>query len=251
MRFEKPIPKGNWDKEAFYKFCKDFDINGMDHYENPEIYVRNSAKCFSRMLSTTGRFIVRHDELYNDREDCTENYCSPWLLFDHTWIFKTNSGFRIMVSCPYSTWDLSAAEYFRLQRSMPITRGVDMFIVDNKYKFIPNGDFMLVFVAWVFHRKCLKDVLLTGVGGGRIITNGTVVRSKYATAYDAWQKTYKKNFGYEPRRSDYLNNEPIVLFKSTDTNLPWSVQYKGNGTYFKTEEEANNYFEEKMGEQTL
>lgn len=254
MHFERAkayFPKQSdelFDREKYDAFIQEFGVNGIC----PEYlsYFSNSASYISRVFVSKPPIRIRRSEVLSQYEDCLDQ-CVLNHLFDHMLWCKTNNNKLFLVSMPYSDWDISKAEFHKLQNKFPILNHVDMFLVDNDYKFKKNGSIMLIFMDWRVHRLYYKDILHDGIGGNRIITDNGIKKydellyKESEMAIDQWQKDHLCNPKFKPLRGAYINHNPIVLFKVNDPNTiaPFSVQYLGSGKYFKTEEEAIAYME--------
>ena len=61
-------------------------------------------------------------------------------------------------------------------------------------------------------------------------------------AVKEWEKNHKRGDRFTPWLGCFASGDPIIIFtESGGTETPWSVQYRGNGHYFKTKEEACRY----------
>ena len=144
--FRHQYIEGIWFKYKFDAFVKDFGLkNAM--FVSPG-FITESSTYFTRFLSTVGRKAIRRREEDIHRywvEDCMDDY---WRIFDHSTAFKTNHGVNIIVSMPYGTEDMIIKEFKDMQLKHPNTRPIDMYFIDNKYKYRKNGDFMVMYVCW-------------------------------------------------------------------------------------------------------
>ena len=71
-------------------------------------------------------------------------------------------------------------------------------------------------------------------------------------AIEEWKRTHNLGEGWEMAFGDFLKGLPIVVLHSVVMNsesdsMPWCVQYAGNGHYFKTRDDALEYYESKIG----
>lgn len=62
-----------------------------------------------------------------------------------------------------------------------------------------------------------------------------------------WEKDHSR---YDDKRFTAVDGRrvkgsPMVLFYAEGDYLPWSIQYRGNGHYYKTKEEAMAYAKER------
>ena len=64
-------------------------------------------------------------------------------------------------------------------------------------------------------------------------------------AIDEWIHTHLYNEEFVPMFGCYINKLPMVAFFHPRDEMPFSVQYAGNGKYFKTRNEMMEYFEER------
>lgn len=62
-------------------------------------------------------------------------------------------------------------------------------------------------------------------------------------AFADWKEKHHWVPDFEPVDGFFYHGEPMVTFYRKDDEMPWSVQYAGNGCYFKTREEAEEYIE--------
>lgn len=57
-----------------------------------------------------------------------------------------------------------------------------------------------------------------------------------------WMKTHKAGDGFYPIEGRWSKKGfPVIILHSVKSHHPYSVQYAGNGTYFFTLEEAEQY----------
>lgn len=168
--------------EKYKLFCDAFEIKGFS--DASYAIICNSASCFSRMLVTKPPFRMRYDEAMCVEHDCMDDFQA--LLFDHTYMFKTKDNVPMLVSFPYSDWDLSVNAMRKLQKKFPVTKGIEMYLSNDKIKFIENGDIMLIFAFWMYGRrmftKFLKeddDLIVKAFGDGRHYIDGRILRERF------------------------------------------------------------------------
>lgn len=67
-------------------------------------------------------------------------------------------------------------------------------------------------------------------------------------AINEWLKEHKPGEGWEPIASgmSFVKGKPIVILQNKNDEYPYSVQYAGNGRYFKTYDEATKYVAERF-----
>ena len=166
-----------WNADKYDKFCGTFNAKGIAYTSYP--IITNSASYFSRALGSMNQIRMHTAEALGKRDDCMDDIISERLLFDHTWTFKTIDNCFFIVSTPYSTWNLSKREFHKMQKKFPVTKNVEMYLIDNDLKFIENGDIMLVFIDWRIQRRYFAVQLRNGVGSdGRIITDKGIFHKK-------------------------------------------------------------------------
>ena len=136
---------GLWRKDRFDTFVKDFNIKSAMYTSS--VYICDNAEYFVRFLSTVGRKPVRkRSEAYH----CGNEYNMDryWRLFDHSSAFKTKNNVHLIISMPYGSQETLVDEFKKLQNEFPCTRPVDMYFIDNKYKYRKNGNCMVMFIVW-------------------------------------------------------------------------------------------------------
>lgn len=69
---------------------------------------------------------------------------------------------------------------------------------------------------------------------------------KSKKAFHEWKKYHRWNQSYIPISGDFLQQRPIVCFFHEGDTMPYSVQYAGQGHYFKTQKEMERYYFEKL-----
>ena len=143
--FERESIDGIWRKDRFDAFAKDFNLKSAMYTSS--VYICDHAGYFVRFLLSVGRKPVRKraEALHCGNEYNMDRY---WRLFDHSAAFKTNNGVHFIVSMPYGSQETIIDEFRKLQSDYPCTRSVDMYFIDNKYKYRKNGNCMVMFVAW-------------------------------------------------------------------------------------------------------
>lgn len=67
-------------------------------------------------------------------------------------------------------------------------------------------------------------------------------------AFEIWKKNHSWNSEFIPLMGDFLKKKPIVCFYNEGDYMPYSVQYAGNGHYFKTEGEMYIYYKKRLME---
>lgn len=63
--------------------------------------------------------------------------------------------------------------------------------------------------------------------------------------FDKWRITHKWNSKFEPIDAFYVRDKPLVIFYEKGSEYPWSIQYCGNGVYFKSVHNVNMYIQTK------
>lgn len=144
--FRRECIEGIWFKDQFDAFVKDFGLKDAMYISTG--FITDSSTYFCRFLSTVGRKAIRRREEDKSRYWVEDNMDVYWRIFDHATAFKTNRGVNIIVSMPYGTQDMIIKEFKEIQLRYPPTRQIDMYFIDNKYKYRKNGDFMVMFVHW-------------------------------------------------------------------------------------------------------
>jgi hypothetical protein len=64
-------------------------------------------------------------------------------------------------------------------------------------------------------------------------------------AIKAWTETHLYNPKFNPLFGSFHNGLPIVCFYEHGSEYPYSVQYAGNGHYFRTETEMEHWYFER------
>lgn len=65
-------------------------------------------------------------------------------------------------------------------------------------------------------------------------------------SFKEWRKTHIWNEDYIPISGANVNSDPFIVFYHKGDEYPYSVQYRGNGHYFKTLGEAERYVEKRF-----
>lgn len=65
---------------------------------------------------------------------------------------------------------------------------------------------------------------------------------KHLKEFQEWVKTHRWNTDFKAVDCCIAQGELMILFvNDKEKEMPWSVQHAGNGHYFKTREEAEEY----------
>lgn len=64
--------------------------------------------------------------------------------------------------------------------------------------------------------------------------------------FKEWRKTHLWNEDCIPIGGTKANGDPVIIFYCKGDEYPFSVQYRGNGHYFKTLEKAQSYVSERF-----
>ena len=60
--------------------------------------------------------------------------------------------------------------------------------------------------------------------------------------FKKWCRKHAWNKDYIPISGTEVNGSPAIVFFHEGDEYPYSVQYRGNGRYFKTLDQAKEYF---------
>ena len=69
------------------------------------------------------------------------------------------------------------------------------------------------------------------------------MEAESTVAFQNWKLHYKSDPRFKPIHAGFIGSDPVVLFYAEGDEYPWSVQYRGNGHYFKSESEADKYIQ--------
>lgn len=131
-----------WRKDRFDSFVSDFGLDGASYYAPLD-----SVKYFQRFLASMGMYPRwRKQETFHAVPE-------QYQLFDHASAFRTEDGTHIIVSMPYGTEGQILEAYQNMVNAYSELKPVDMYFIDNKYKYRKNGDHMLMFVWWPYGKS--------------------------------------------------------------------------------------------------
>ena len=131
-----------WRKDRFDAFVNDFGCDGASYYAPID-----SVMFLFRFMAYKGQY-PRHRK--------HEQYISvpeQYRLFDHSSSFRTKDGTHIIISMPYGTESQIMEAYQHMIKAHSELRPIDMYFIDNRYKYRKNGDHMLMFVWWTYGRS--------------------------------------------------------------------------------------------------
>lgn len=152
MRFEKlpdhrpsdtPRPFGHiqsWDK--YYNFKDDFHLTGVAWNQPANI----SADYFLRLLSD-GAFVREREYVnnFNTRDDSAfELYDFYTMLLDHGALWKQENGNVIFTAMPYAFDWMARDTFHEFVKRFGYPETLKMEFLDDRYRFRPNGDLMLM-----------------------------------------------------------------------------------------------------------
>lgn len=130
--------------EKFYSFIEEFNIVGV-HWSQPTTL---SAAYFLRLLEegssakarTVGDTWLRVNDEYSQEMTC---FYAP--LLDHGAMWKMANGSVICTTMPYGARQEVIDAFHRMAEKFHYPDNLKMQFWDDKYRYRPNGDHMLVF----------------------------------------------------------------------------------------------------------
>ena len=154
--FRESYIDGIWYKDRFDNFVDDFNIKSAMHISSG--FISNSSVYLDRFLASVGRKPpVRYEERYSfGRKNNLDDYI---FIFDHPTAFKMENGCFLIVSMPYGRKEDIIDAFREMQEKHPPTRTIDLYFLDQKYKYRKNGDEMILLSSWIVgkHIKQLED----------------------------------------------------------------------------------------------
>lgn len=149
MKFEY-IPKKdaiNWsgyivNEDKFYRFVDEFNIIGVV-WSQPQTI---SASYFLRLLQNGssekargyGRRSLENDEYSNQLQP----YYMP--LFEHGALWKKRDGSVICTAMPYGDKESVTVSFNKMVKEFGFPETIKMEFLDNRYRYRPNGDIMII-----------------------------------------------------------------------------------------------------------
>ena len=147
------------DNEEFARFCNEFCIKS---------YVPNCGFEFSRGVYALSKLIVFGNNHYSYNKVLYDENCGftagsyTRLLFDHCYMFKDLANRMFLVTFPYSTAELSSNIFNDLLHKFGTKKNclkdIDLVFINNRFKFIENGDIMLAFMP--HGHTCTRDAIV-------------------------------------------------------------------------------------------
>lgn len=64
--------------------------------------------------------------------------------------------------------------------------------------------------------------------------------------FKEWRENHMWNQDYIPIGGTKANGDPVIVFYCKNKKTPFSVQYRGNGHYFETLEQAQEYVRKRF-----
>lgn len=148
MKFEY-IPKTNAadafgyvkNEDRFYSFVEDYGITGVQWSKPTTI----SADYFMRLLlegsASRARGLSGNNQNDENSSDLREYYLP---LFDHGALWKLSGGQVICTAMPYGDKKRILSSFENLLDKYKYPRSINLEFLDDKYRFRPNGDYMIV-----------------------------------------------------------------------------------------------------------
>lgn len=162
MKFEY-IPKKdaiNWsgyivNEDKFYRFVDEFNIIGVV-WSQPQTI---SASYFLRLLQNEssekargyGRRSLENDEYSNQLQP----YYMP--LFEHGALWKKRDGSVICTAMPYGDKESVTVSFNKMVKEFGFPETIKMEFLDNRYRYRPNGDIMIIIHCEALNRIFNQD----------------------------------------------------------------------------------------------
>ena len=162
MKFEY-IPKKdaiNWsgyivNEDKFYRFVDEFNIIGVV-WSQPQTI---SASYFLRLLQNGssekargyGRRSLENDEYSNQLQP----YYMP--LFEHGALWKKRDGSVICTAMPYGDKESVTVSFNKMVKEFGFPETIKMEFLDNRYRYRPNGDIMIIIHCEALNRIFNQD----------------------------------------------------------------------------------------------
>lgn len=118
----------------FKSFIEDFNITGV-HWSEPSTI---SSSYFLKLLQLGSSARLRKNDFSND----LHKYYNS--LFDHGALWKTNDNTVICTCMPYAKKDQIIESFNDMLKEFNYPSNVKLEFLDDKYRYRPNGDFMIL-----------------------------------------------------------------------------------------------------------
>ena len=151
MKFD-PIPRKNiFGEGCFIKspenllyFTEEFELAGVNWGAPAGI----SAPYFLRLLQEGKNARARKNELeedpiFNPNPHSMDEFW--YSLFDHGNMWRQRSGSIVCTGQPYGNWKMITDSFRNMKEKFGYPDSIKMCPLGDRYRFRPNGDFMLLF----------------------------------------------------------------------------------------------------------
>lgn len=118
----------------FKNFIEDFNIAGV-HWSEPSTIC---SSYFLRLLQLGSSARLRRNDFSNDL------YKYYFSLFDHGALWKTNDKTVICTCMPYAEKDQIIESFNDMMKEFNYPSNVKLKFLDDKYRYRPSGDFMIL-----------------------------------------------------------------------------------------------------------
>ena len=142
--------------ECFYRFVEDFEIDGVCW----DTVAGTMSPYFLRLLETGNSARPRSsDHSFNYKTEKLPRSLSEYLycLFDHSCMWRQKSGNLICTAQPYGTRKMVMDSFSRMMEECDYPETIKMEMLDNRYRFRTNGDFLLLFYSSSSPRLILPE----------------------------------------------------------------------------------------------
>ena len=162
--------------ECFYRFVEDFEIDGVCW----DTVAGTMSPYFLRLLETGNSARSRSSDYYfNCRTGKHPRNLSDYLhcLFDHSCMWRQKSGNLICTAQPYGTRKMVMDSFRRMMEECDYPETIRMEMLDNRYRFRTNGDFLLLFYSSSSPRLILPE---------SIVHSGTYSSLRWGVDSNVW-----------------------------------------------------------------
>ena len=182
--------------DKFYRFIDEFNIVGVNWSQPTTI----SASYFLRVLQDGSSAKARgYGKGYNKESDESsiqmKEFYQP--LLDHGVLWKLKNGNVICTAMPYGDRKSITDSFYRMVKTFHYPETIQLQFLDDKYRFRPNGDHMIVIYydssQEKFNPNCpdrelrRKAIQHSGPGLLRYQTKtDSYVRDRYVSEYAKW-----------------------------------------------------------------
>ena len=153
---EAPRPFGHiqsWDN--YYNFKDDFHLTGVAWNQPSSL----SAGYFLRLLTDGSLARARGYGLYSEVDDTFsyELYDFYTMLLDHGALWKQENGNVIFTAMPYAEEWMARDNFHELVERFGYPETMKVEILDDRYRYRPNGDIMLMIYCDPSRNGLLRD----------------------------------------------------------------------------------------------